>query len=284
MTVPRNLPPRSLILSTIAVIVLSIIATLLGLLRAGHYTDPDALLPRLFAQDAVILLVAVPALTTGLWYTMRGSIRGRVVWLGALAYMAYMWASIAGQIAFNQFFLGYVALFSLSLFTLVGGMVNTSSGTFYRHLHGNLSESLYGGFLALVAVGLAFLWLSEIIPANLSGTSPLVIKELGPQAAHTYLLDLGVVVPALGITAILLRRERRWGYVFAGVLLVMAALLAPTLAAITIIDVLGDYVTVSIPLLVGTILPPAVAAGFAIKYLLTLGTSTQDDGSPASGG
>ena len=89
MTVSQDLPSRSLVLSTVAVIVLSIISTLLGLVRAEHYNDPDALLPRLFAQDAVILLVAVPVLTIGLWYTMRGSVRGRVVWLGALAYMAY---------------------------------------------------------------------------------------------------------------------------------------------------------------------------------------------------
>jgi len=29
----------------------------------------------------------------GLWYARAGSLRGRIVWLGALAYMAYMWAS-----------------------------------------------------------------------------------------------------------------------------------------------------------------------------------------------
>ena len=168
-------------------------------------------------------------------------------------------------------------MFSLSLFTLVGGTVNTSARTFRRRLRGRLSKSLYGGFLALISVGLASLWLSEIVPANLTGTSPLVITELGPQAAHTYVLDLGVVVPALAITAVLLWQGRSWGYVFTGVLLVMATLLAPTLTAITVIDVLGDYVTVSIPLIIGTILPPDVAAGFAIKYLLTLGKPTQDD-------
>lgn len=284
MTVSQDPPPHSLILSTIAVVVLSTISTLLGLLRVEHYNEPEALLPRLFAQDVVILLVAVPVLAIGLWYTMRGSIRGRVVWLGALAYMAYMWASIVGQVAFNQFFLGYVALFSLSLFTLVGGVVNTSARTLYRGLGENLPRSLYSGFLAFVAVGLASLWLSEIIPATLSGTAPLVIEELGPQAVHTYILDLGVVVPALSITAIWLWQDRTWGYVFTGVLLVMAALLAPTLTAITIIDVLGDYVTVSIPLIIGTILPPVVAAGFAIKYLLTLGTSTRNGRETDDGG
>lgn len=273
----RSSTSGSYVLSTVAILLLSIVSTLLGLLREGHYNDPTALLPRLYAQDAVILLVAVPALAIGLRYAMRGSLRGRIVWLGALAFMTYMWASIAGQVAFNEFFLGYVVLFALSLFTLIGGTVNADATAIRRALDGELSRRLYAGFLALVAVGLAFLWLSEILPATLAGTAPLVLEELGPQAAHTYLLDLGVVVPALAITAVSLRRNRTWSYVFTGVLLVMAAILAPVLTAATVLDVLGDYVTVSPPMIVGTILPPVVAAGFAVNYLLVLGGNEPDE-------
>lgn len=108
----------------------------------------------------------------------------------------------------------------------------------------------------------------------------MIVEEFGPQAAHTYVLDLGVVVPALIITADLLRRDRAWGYVFTDVLLVMAALLAPTLTAITVIDVLGDYVTVSLPLIVGTILPPLVAAGLAVRYLFVLGGAASTGSEP----
>lgn len=267
----------SYVLSTVAILLLSVVSSLLGLLREEQYNDPAALLPRLYAQDAVILLVAVPTLAIGLRYAMRGSLRGRVVWLGALAFMTYVWASIAGQVSFNEFFLGYVVLFALSLFTLIRGTVNADAAAIRRTLDGELSSRLYAGFLALVAVGLAFLWLSEIVPATLAGTAPLILEELGPQAAHTYLLDLGVVVPALAITAVRLRQERTWSYVFTGVLLVMATILAPVLTAATVIDVLGDYVTVSPPMIVGTILPPVVAAGFAVNYLLVLGGNEPDE-------
>lgn len=273
---PRDTFSRPYALSTVAILLLSVASTLLGLLREGHYNDPPALLPRLYAQDAVILLVAVPALAIGLRYAMRGSLRGRVVWLGALAFMTYVWTSIAGQVAFNEFFLGYVVLFALSLFTLVGGVVHTDAEAVHRALDGGLSNSLYAGFLALVAAGLALLWLSELVPATVAGTAPPVLEELGSGAAHTYVLDLGVVVPALAIAAVRLHQDRPWGYVFAGVLLVMAAILAPSLAAITVIDVMGDYVAVSLPVIVGTILPPVVAAGFAVNYLLVLGKNGQN--------
>lgn len=104
---------------------LSIVSSLLGLLRPGHYTDLPALLGRTRIEDLVILVLAVPVLTIGLWYAVRGSLRGRIIWLGALAYMTYVWLSRASLLAFSDFFLGPVALFALSVFTLIGGMVTT---------------------------------------------------------------------------------------------------------------------------------------------------------------
>ncbi|WP_318569016.1 hypothetical protein [Salinigranum marinum] len=76
------------LVSTVTIVVLSIGSTLLGLFRPGHY--PPELLPQFYVQDLVVLVVGVPALILGLWYTTRGSLRGRVAFLGALAYMSYM--------------------------------------------------------------------------------------------------------------------------------------------------------------------------------------------------
>lgn len=259
------------VLGTVGILVLSIISSLLGLFREGHYDVDPALLSRFHAQDAVILVVAVPVLAIGLWTANRGSVRGRVVWLGGLAYMTYMWASIVGTTPFGYFFLGYVVLFSLSLFTLVAGVATTDPAPYFRALDGHLSKPLYAGFLLAVALGLSLLWLSDLVPALLAGTRPVVVEELGEQAIYTYILDLGIVVPSLVITAAWIWQGRQWGYVFAGVLLVMAALLAPSLTAITVVDALGGYVTLTTPLIVGTILPPVVAVGFAIHYLRILG-------------
>lgn len=269
--------PRKYVLSTLSILGLSIASTTLGLFREDHYAVAPAIVPRLQAQDAVILAVAVPVLTLGLWTAQRGTLWGRVVWLGALAFMTYTWASIAGQTGFTVFFLGHLALFSLSLFTLVGGLVQTDAVAVRDELAEELSRSLYAGFLAFVALGLTLLWFAELVPATVTGTPPLVLDELGPQAIYTYVLDLGVVVPSLAITAVLLWRDRTWGYVFTGVLLVMAGLLAPLLTAITAVDLLGAYVTLSTPLVVGTVVPPVVAVAFAGWYLHLLRGATAED-------
>ncbi|MFC7132797.1 MULTISPECIES: hypothetical protein [Salinibaculum] len=254
--------------STLAILALSAASSLLGLFRDGHYTDPSSLLARITAEDAVILLVAVPVLAVGLWGALRGSRGGRVVWLGALAYMTYMWATIGLNRSFNDFFLGYVALFALSLFTLAAGMVRTDPAPFYRTLQGR-ARRLYAGFLLVTAGGLAALWVSDVVPAILAGTTPSVIEQFGPQGVVTYVVDLGVVVPSLAVVAVWLWRDRRWGDLCAGVLLVFAALLAPGISAITVVD-LQTGVEMTAGMVVGSILPPVLGAALALDFLRRL--------------
>lgn len=261
--------PRSHLASTAAILVLSIVSSLLGLFRPNHYTDPPVLLARTQVEDVMILVVAVPALAIGVWYASQGSMRGRVVWLGALAYMTYLWLSRAGLLAFNDFFLGYVALFSLSLFTLIGGVVTTNPEPIDSRLDGRLSRPVYDGVLILTSIGLSLLWLSDIVPAILAGTTPLGIQEFGPKGALTYVFDLGLLVPSYVLGAYLLWTRHRWGYATTGILLIVAALFAPTLSALTVVD-FQQGVEMTPGIIAGTILPPLIPGLFAIKYLIAL--------------
>ena len=264
-------PSRPEIGTTVGILSLTVVATVLGLVRDGHYVETGFALLRLQAQDAVLLSLGVPVLAVGLWLTLRGSLRGRLIWLGSLAFMAYMWTHYAFVVAYNDFFLGYVALFALSVFTLLSGVVTTDSGQISDALHGEISTRLYAGFLGVAAVGLAFMWLFDIVPALIAGDLPSGIAQLGPEAAHTYVIDLGVLVPSLAIAALWLHRGRPWGYVCTGVLLVFAALVAPTLTAITVLD-LQEGIEISAPILVGTIVPPLVGLLFAGGYLRKMRT------------
>lgn len=271
--------------STLAILVLSTASSLLGLSYPGHYTDAAELLARTQAQDAGILLVGVPVLATGLYYARRGSSRGQVVWLGALAFMLYMWASYALTMAFNAFFLGYVALFGLSLFTLAGGLLRLNPAPIAAAVEGRIPRRVFAAFLGLTAAGLAFIWLSDIVPAILSGSVPLAIQEFGPTGTHTYVLDLGVVVPSLAIVGAWLWRGREWGYALAGVLLTFTAVLAPPLTALMVIDATGG-VEMTTAILVGSLVPPLIGAVLAVWYLLTIGrggTVRRPDEDPVPG-
>ncbi|MFC6976021.1 hypothetical protein ACFQL1_17095 [Halomicroarcula sp. GCM10025709] len=258
------------VIATVAVLALATGSSLVGLARQGHYRAAPGLVESYRLQDLTILSVGIPVLAVGLWYAGRDSPRGRIIWLGGLAYNTYIWASIAIQIPFNELFLVYVGLFSISLFTFVGGMVETDAERIRGTLRGRLNTTLYGSALVVVGLGLAVLWLSDVVPALLTGTPPLLATEAGPQAMASHVLDLGVVVPAIFLAAAWLFRERAWGYVFAGVVLVLGATLASPIGVMTLVLMAGDTVTVSPVAASFSFLPIAVSAVLAVQYLRSM--------------
>lgn len=256
--------------ATLSIIVLSTASALLGLLRPGHYNDAPAQVELYRVQDATILLVGVPVLALGLWYARAGSLRGRLVWLGALAYTAYTWATVGLQVSFNELFLVYTALVSLSLAALVGGVLGTDPTAVRDALDGRVSPRRYSALLVVIGAGLAGLWLSDIVPALLAGEDPQIVRESGQQALVSHFVDLAVVVPALLLSAAWLRQRRAWGYVAAGVVLVLGATLAPGIAAMTVVIATGDAVTLSPVAAALTFLPVALAALLTARYVTAI--------------
>lgn len=256
--------------STLLILLLAAVSTLLGLFRPGHYRDAPGLIEAYQLQDLTILIVGIPVLMIGLWYVKQDSPRGRVVWLGGLAYMTYMWATIAVQITFNELFLVYVALFTLSLFTLVGGVLTTDARAIRRAVEDQIRPSLYSGFLILIGVGLAALWLSDLVPPLLAGTVPLLVEEAGPQAMMSHVIDLGVVVPSIFLAAAWLYQRRNWGFVVAGIVLVLGATLAASISSMTLLLEAGDTVTVSPVATFFSLMPVFVATLLAVKYVLSM--------------
>lgn len=206
--------------ATIAILVLAVIGTTLGLFREGFYKDPYALQIQGYGQDMVTLGVIVPLLAIGLWYTMQGSLRGYFLWLGSLGYMAYSYLVYAVITEFNPFFLGYVALFGLSVYTFVAGLLQTDAESVKRRLEARLPVRLIIWFFVTLGGLVALLWLSEAIPATITNTKPPSITEVDRPANVIHVLDLAVLIPAMFITARWLRQGRAWGYVLPGVLFV----------------------------------------------------------------
>ena len=215
---PRNLTWPYLVASTLTLL-FSIGATTIGLFVPGFYRDAEVLLPQLYGQDLLTLAIAVPALAGALYYASQGSLRGYVVWLGVTGYLLYTYASYALLTSFNELYLVYVALFALTLFTLIGGIARMDPTSLKEALDGHPVRG-YVAFQALVAGFVALLWLAEVGPTSLAGTRPPSIAETTVPVPVIQSLDLGVVIPSFAISAVFLWTQRAWGYVFTGVLLV----------------------------------------------------------------
>ncbi|WP_458208728.1 hypothetical protein [Haladaptatus sp. NG-SE-30] len=229
---PRRLTRHYLVSSTLTLL-LTIVAAGVGLLVPQFYRDAEVLLPQLYGQDLLTLVVAVPILAGALYYTYQGSLRGYVVWLGVTGYLLYTYASYALLTAFNELYLVYVALFGLTLFTLIGGIARIDPIDLKEALDGH-PVCGYVAFQALVAGLVALMWLAEVGPASLAGTRPPSIAETTLPVPVIQSLDLGVVVPSFALSAALLWKQRAWGYVFTSVLLVKGTTLGLAVLAMIV--------------------------------------------------
>ena len=87
--------------------------------QQGLYRADPTTLPAFLGQDALTLLVGLPLLIGAAWSTGRGSLRGLLVWLGALFYIAYSYAYYLLSPEFNPLFPAYLTIVSASLYCLV---------------------------------------------------------------------------------------------------------------------------------------------------------------------
>ena len=104
---------------SIIITILIIVASAGGLFIDGLYRDNTWTTTQLRGSDLVRLLVVVPVLVAALILTKRGSQSALLVWLGMLWLTIYDYAFFLFGAAFNEFFLIYVALFSLSILALI---------------------------------------------------------------------------------------------------------------------------------------------------------------------
>ena len=156
--------------------------------------------------------LALPVLAVGLVTSIRGSIGGRAALIGALGYLTYNASLLVYATPFNELFLAYVALFGLSLWSMLSALLDP------RPLLAPGSGLPARGIAAfiLTVVGLnALAWLRIVVP-DLGQDPPGFLDGTGLTTNPIYIQDLAVWLPALAIVAVLLWQRRPSGVFLAG--------------------------------------------------------------------
>ncbi|GHO65425.1 hypothetical protein KSC_043170 [Ktedonobacter sp. SOSP1-52] len=184
-------------------------------------------------QD-IVNLVAVVVLCIATYFVNRGSVKAFLVWSGVLLYLLYAYIIYAFALHFNSLFLVYVAILGLSFYALVGSVI---------HLHMDDLQAAFSPTPArLVSVfflvlGSAFflLWLREDVSALVTGTIPPSVTQANVLTNPVHILDLGLFLPAMLLTARLLWKRKLLGYLLAGSLLVFSSLMGTAILAIFLV-------------------------------------------------
>ena len=182
------------------------------------YRDNALVTATFRGQDVVTLVVAVPLLVFGLVWEMRGSLRGRVLWLGMLFYSMYGYLFYAVAAAFNQFFLLYVAAFGLPLYALLLSVPRLRLAQLGDAMSGRAARVVAIIYTSVVGVGLGLLWVGISLSYLATDDVPQPIVDSGHPTGVVFAIDLVFIVPPMLLAAIWLVRRRASGWVLAGVM------------------------------------------------------------------
>jgi hypothetical protein len=204
------------------IVVLMVTSSAGGLLIDGLYQDPDSVSAMLRGYDLITLVLAAPLLTVALLPSLRESPRAQLLWLSILSYAVYDYALYVFGTTFNAMLLVHVALFSLSVFTLVLALASLEVS-----FHARVPVRLISAVLLILGVALGAMWVFYSLRFTFTGQVPEEASRLVLPTASThlgYVLDLSLLVPGYVLAAVLLWRRAAWGYLLATILLVSGAL------------------------------------------------------------
>jgi hypothetical protein len=210
---------------SIAAALLAVMGSILALSVAGIYARlTPVFLPQALAQDIANLAIASPAWLILAALALRGSLRAYLLWLGVLAFTIYNYVIYTFSVPFGPLFLLWVAVLGLSLYALIGGLTSVDHEAVKAAFTSRAAVTVAGWFLIITGILFALLWLSEDVPALLSGRTPQSVIDIALPTNPVHVLDLAFFLPGVLIAGWLLLKGRALAYTLAPAFIVFLIL------------------------------------------------------------
>ncbi|WP_422487168.1 hypothetical protein [Gudongella sp. DL1XJH-153] len=203
---------------SLVVALLAIVASLGGLLVENLYRDSEAIRAVWFVNDLITLFLAVPILVGSIYFSLKGSLRASLVWVGSIWYMLYNYVFYLYGAAFNAFFLLYVLLFVLSAFSLIITLAQIDPKKYVHQLLDHAPIRAVSRFLFFFAAALGIPWVMLVLGFIQSGEAPPF------EMTIVFATDLSFLVSVLIFSGILLKKGNVWGVVLSAMILLKGVL------------------------------------------------------------
>lgn len=180
------------------------------------------------AQDYVTLFLAIPLLFISFFQSVKGSVKWKMAFLGVLLYFLLTYMFYIGIAMYNEMFLVAVATLFSSLFAFILNLISFDFDEIKNHFENPKTLKRASIFLIFVAVMMALLWFSVIIPPMLDGSFyPKGLAHYSTLIVQGY--DLGIFLPLALISGILGLQKHPFSYVLIPTYLVFLSVLLSAL-------------------------------------------------------
>jgi hypothetical protein len=227
-------------------------------------------------QDLVDLFLVVPILLLSFVFVLRRKRAALPIFGGTIFYVLYSFVIYSLGVHFNNLFLLYCLVLGLSLYLFI---------LFLHETNGMAVEDWYGPkaplrstavFLMIVAVMFYGMWLKDLVPALLKNSVPAGVTDNDLLVNPVHVIDIAFVLPGLMVTAALLMRRRRLGFVLAPVALVFIIILGAALTGMVVmLKIRGISEDLSVAAIF--VLLAVVSAGLLASLLKNLKAGPSDN-------
>ncbi len=201
---------------SIVAVILALAGNIISLSVKSIYASlTPVFFPQALAQDIANLVVVAPAWLILAALALRGSLRAYLSWLGVLTFTVYNYVIYTFSVPFGPLFLLWVAVLGLSLYALIGGITAVDHKVVESSFRSRRPVTVAAWFLIITAILFGSLWLSEDIPALLSGRTPQSVIDMALPTNPVHILDLAFFLPAVFLIGVLLLKRKSLAYTLA---------------------------------------------------------------------
>ena len=185
-------------------------------------------------QDIIDLVLIVPVLVATAMITLKNKKTGILLWGGVVLYLVYTFVIYSFDVHFNKLFIAYCLALGISFYAFLYFIYTQLKESSIITLSSATVRKAIGVYLITISILFYFLWLSDIIPAIVSGTTPKILLDVGLPTNPVHVIDLAIFLPGIFITGILLLRNKKLGLILTPVMLVFFILMDITIGSLSV--------------------------------------------------
>ncbi|MEO8167100.1 MAG: hypothetical protein ABI623_02575 [bacterium] len=203
-------------------------------------------------QDAVDLILVAPMLIVSAFLAQRKNIIAMFFWGGTCLYLIYTYTIFCFDVHFNNLFLIYCFTLGLAFYSFIY-FVFSGLKELTLNYKSTLQLKVVGYYLMGIAVLFYALWLSDILPAVISSTTPASVLEVGLPTNPVHVIDLAIFLPGLFLVSVFVLTGKKLGLFLAPVMLVFTILMNITIAVLVVVMMMNG-----------------IGSGYAVAVIMSL--------------
>jgi len=217
----------AIILSALC-IPLMILQSTIGLTFPGSYAKDGAWGRAVWlGNDVVNLFIFTPLLLIAILLYKRGSAKGILFWLGVQALITYDYLYYPLAVAYDTYFLLYVAILGISFYSFLFGITGMDISEYEKYIPGKKSTVIASGLMLTFALILGLMWTGLWVYFIFTGEE----KQKGLAMISTF--DFILIITPMVLSAFWLLKGQSRGYVLSTIMTLICGFYCLILMAFT---------------------------------------------------